>query len=362
MKTLYITSVEPHSGKTAVCLALGKQLQSDGYKVGYLKPVSTQPWRTPEGKLVDQDAVFVQRMLELKEDPSILSPVVITSSTLRSCLTTGPQADYRKLIRDAAAKAGDGKDVLLLEGGSNLREGHALDLSIPSLAKDFAAPAMAVIRYQNDIQILDDSLSAKFRLSDQLSCILLNHIPVESEAFIKDIVIPCLEKEGICVHGALPKKPRLSAISIGELTSVLEAELLTKSLNPDILVESFAVGAMTLDAALSRFRHQRNKAVITGGDRADIQLAALETSTVALILTGNLHPSSLVVQQAENLNIPILLVKENTMETVNAVENVWSRTRLAQPEKLDAFINLMEDNAVFDSIYRSLDLKRKNKG
>jgi len=278
---------------------------------------------------------------------------------LRSCLTTGLQADYRKKIRDAAALAGEDKDILLLEGGSNLREGHALGLSLLSLAEDFGAPAMAVIRYQNDIQVLDDALAAKFRLGDQLGCILLNHIPAESDAYIKDVVIPCLEKEGICVHGALPKRPRLSAISVGELTEVLEAEVLTRNLNPDTLVESFAVGAMTLDAALARFRHQRNKAVITGGDRADIQLAALETSTVALVLTGNLHPSSLVVQQAENLNIPILLVKENTMETVNAIENVWSRTRLAQPEKLDAFMALMEENAVFSSSYRTLGLKRK---
>ena len=359
MKSLYITSVEPYSGKTAVCLALGKQLKADGYKVGYLKPVSTQPWRTPVGQLVDQDVVFVKRMLQLEEDPSILSPVVITSSKLRSCLTTGPQADYNKLIRDAAAEAGEGKDILLLEGGSSLREGHAMGLSNLSLAKDFAAPAMTVIRYRNDIQVLDDALAAKFRLGDQLNCTLLNHIPSEAEDFIKDVVIPCLEKEEICVHGALPKRPRLSAISIGELTSVLEAEILTKDINPDTLVESFAVGAMTLDAALARFRHQRNKAVITGGDRAEIQLAALETSTVALILTGNLHPSSLVVQQAEKLNVPILLVKENTMETVNSIENVWSRTRLAQPEKLDAFVKLMEEEAVFDSIYKTLGLERK---
>jgi len=70
MKALYITSVEPYSGKTAVCLALGQQMRSEGYKVGYLKPVSTQPWRTPQGKLADEDAVFVHSILGLDEDPT----------------------------------------------------------------------------------------------------------------------------------------------------------------------------------------------------------------------------------------------------------------------------------------------------
>lgn len=45
MKSLYVTSVERYSGKTATCLALGRRLIADGYKVGYLKPVSLQPWR-----------------------------------------------------------------------------------------------------------------------------------------------------------------------------------------------------------------------------------------------------------------------------------------------------------------------------
>jgi len=50
MAALYITSVEPYSGKTAVSLGLAKQLQSRGKKVGYLKPLSTQPWRRPDGQ------------------------------------------------------------------------------------------------------------------------------------------------------------------------------------------------------------------------------------------------------------------------------------------------------------------------
>ena len=70
----------------------------------------------------------------------------------------------------------------------------------------------------------------------------------------------------------------------------------------------------------SRFRKQTNKAVITSGDRADIQLAALETSTTCLILTGNLRPSPLIVKQADEFDVAVLLVRSNTLETVEAVE------------------------------------------
>ena len=48
------------------------------------------------------------------------------------------------------------------------------------------------------------------------------------------------------------------------------------------------LGAMGAELALKFFRTKPDKIVITGGDRADIQLAALETDTKCLVLTGNL--------------------------------------------------------------------------
>jgi BioD-like phosphotransacetylase family protein len=64
MKSLYIMSVERYSGKTAACLALGRRFQADGFHVGYLKPLSLQPWRV-EGKMADEDAPFVKETLGL---------------------------------------------------------------------------------------------------------------------------------------------------------------------------------------------------------------------------------------------------------------------------------------------------------
>jgi BioD-like phosphotransacetylase family protein len=145
-------------------------------------------------------------------------------------------------------------------------------------------------------------------------------------------------------------------LSLGELSELLGATVLTKEFDPQRLAQAFTVGAMTLEAALSRFRRQQDKVVITGGDRADIQLAALETSTVALILTGNLHPSPLVLQQAETLGVPVLLVPSNTMETVEKIERTYGKTRLGQPEKLEAFMELMAAHVDTAAILRAIGL------
>jgi BioD-like phosphotransacetylase family protein len=357
MKSIYITSTEPYSGKSAVCLALGKKLQAKGVKIGYIKPMSTQPWRTPEGQLADEDAGFFCKMLGLEEHPTQLSPVVITQSILQRRLKGIGTEDLLEKIIQSTQEIGKDKDILILEGGASLREGYAMGINNLRIAQAVGAPVLVMIRYHRKMQIIDDTLTAQLRLGDQFLGVILNHVPEEAFDYINEYAKPFIEEQGVSVLGCLPSKPRLSALSVGELIELLDAEVLTEHLDPNALAEAFTVGAMTVDAALSRFRRQQNKAVITGGDRADIQLAALETSTVVLILTGYLHPSPVVLHQADSLGVPVLLVKDNTMQTVEAIERAYGKTRLGQPEKLDTFIQLLRENIDLEKIYQNLDLE-----
>lgn len=356
MKALYITSVEQYSGKTALCLALGKQMQQDGYTIGYLKPMSTQPWRSPSGELADEDAIFVQKTLGLAHDLGALCPVIVTPSSLRERLKGVVLDDPLEKIEQAAEAASKGTDALLVEGGASLREGYAMGVSNLQVAERLGAPAIVLVKYRGEMRLVDDAYTARFRLGEQLHGVILNQVPDEATEFVNEYARPYLEEKGIRVLGSMPRVPRLSALSVGELMDLLSAEVLTKNVDPNALVEAFSVGAMTADVALSRFRRQTNKAVITGGDRTDIQLAALETSTVVLILTGNLHPSPLIIQQAESLGVPILLVNDNTMETTERIERAYGKTRLGQPEKLEAFIQLLANNVDIKAIYAAIEL------
>jgi len=232
-----------------------------------------------------------------------------------------------------------------------------MGLSNLSVAEDLGAPALVIVPFRGDMNLIDDILAARFRLGKQLLGVLINQVPESNRSFVDEYALPYFQAKGISVIGVLPNVPRLSALSVGELVELLSAEVLTEGLDPDALAETITVGAMTADAALSRFRRYKNKAVITGGDRTDIQLAALETSTVVLILTGNLRPSPLIIQQAESLGVPILLVNENTMETIEIIERSIGKTRLGQPEKMKTFLNLIAENADVASIYKELGLK-----
>jgi len=356
MNSLYITSTNRFSGKTAVCLALGKRFQSDGYKVGYLKPLSVQPWLS-QGRIADEDAGFVKEVLGLSAQPWELSPVVLTPEMLRVRLTNDQEEDLMPKIRSAYEQAIEGKDILLLEGGGSLREGYVVGLPTPVVATELCSNILTVIRYRSEVRLFDDTLAAQTRLGDGMCGIILNRIPNEVFSFVTDLAVPYFEKRGIPVFGILPEAHALTALTVGELSDVLDAEILTKYYRPQSLVENLTIGAMTAEAALSRLRKYRNKAVITGGDRTDIQLAALETSTTCLILTGNLHPSGLVIKQAEEFGVPILLVRTNTMETIEQIETIYGKTRLGQTAKLNKFQELLDENIDFERLSKAIGLK-----
>ena len=355
MKTIYTTSVERYSGKTAVCLALGKRLLSDGFQVGYLKPLSLQPWRI-SGQIADEDANFVKEILGLSAEAWELSPVVVTPEYLIRHLSGEGELNLLDKVKSAVETTGAGKDILLLEGGASLREGHSVSLPTPDVARELSSHVLVTVKYRSDIRVLDDTLSAKVRLGNLLSGVVINRVPAEAMNFIHQLAIPYLEKRGIPVLGALPEKRSLAALTVSELADVLDASVLTKETNLEAMVETLTVGAMTAEAALRRFREYVNKAVITGGDRTDIQLAALETSTTCLILTGNLQPSHLIVKQAEAFGVTVLLVRQNTLETVEAIERVFGKTRLGQPDKLADFEALFGENTDFDRLYQRLGL------
>jgi len=357
MKSLYITGAERYSGKTATCLALGVHFQQDGFRIGYLKPLSLQPWRIGS-HIADEDTAFVKQIFNLEAEPWELSPVVVTPEFLRARLVNPKPEDLMGKVTRAFEKAGIDKDILLIEGGGSLREGYVFGLPTVGVVNKLGSQALVIAKYREEVRMLDDVLSTQARLGDAFCGILINRVPEDAGDFVTKIAVPFLEKKQVKVFGVIPEVRGLSALTVGELITLLDAEVLTKYQRSEALVENLTVGAMTADAALSRFRRSSNKAVITGGDRTDIQLAALETSTTCLVLTGNLRPSPLVIKQAEEFGIAVLLVRSNTMETIENIEKFFGKTRLGQTAKLKQFQALMDAHLDVDRLYNSLGLSK----
>ncbi|MCI0711927.1 MAG: phosphotransacetylase family protein [Chloroflexi bacterium] len=355
MKSLYITSVVTFSGKTALCLGLGLYMQTKGLKVGYMKPISTQG--SGLGKqVIDEDADFVNRVLRLNQPKSVMAPVIVNDALLHEQMKGTQKRDLWAEIKQAYETAAQGRDIVLLEGGASMQDGFAVGLNTVAVVRELDTPTLVISRWRESAYILDDIMAAKYRLSDHMLGVVINAVPANFAQDVQENIIPYLEEQNINVYGVLPYQQQLMTISIGELVDLLQGEFLTGAHLRDRLVENLSVGAMTVEAALPRFRRQPNKAVITGGDRADLQAAALETSTLCLVLTGNLKPSATVVKRAEELGVAVVLVKDNTIDTIEKIERTLGKTRLGQAEKLNRFQAMLSQHFNFDRLLSDLDL------
>ena len=354
MATLYIASTETFSGKSALSVGVGKRFVRDGYRIGYMKPLSTGARLAPG--LVDEDAQFLKQTFHLLDAVEDMVPIGIESRSVETILQGKAEDDFAGRLESAYHRIAEGRDVVILEGGCNLREGYLIGLPAARVIEMLSATAIVVVKYNDDLQILDDALTASVQLGPEMAGVVLNAIPRQRMPFVQELVKPELEGRGIPVLSVLPQERLLLSISVAELAEFLSGKILCSEDKADELVEHLMVGAMSVDSALTYFRRKPNKAVITGGDRPDIQLAALETSTKCLILTGNLQPSPIILGRAEEVGVPMILVRQDTLSAVEVIERFFGKTRFHLDKKVERFEEMLEDRFDFETLYNVLGL------
>lgn len=350
-KYLVIGSLEPYSGKSAAMIGVADRLKAKGLDLAYGKPVSGGSGGSEE---VDEDVAFIAKTLQL--GPDRILPTVVNLGdfeVFRKRLEQVDQTDYLGALRQSAVhQAGD---LVILEGAGNLEDGRLFGLSLFQVVQAVDASVLMVVRYHSP-QVLDGLLAAKARLGDRLIGVILNDVPLKHQAFLESQVQPFLESMKIQVFGILPSSNLLRSVTVEELVQQLKAEVLCRNDRLDLLVESLVIGAMNVNSALRYFQQRHNMAVVTGGDRQDLQLAALETSTQCLILTGHIPPTAEILRRAEEVEIPILSVDLDTLTTVEIVEKAFNQVRLHEPVKVHCVREMYGEHLRADRLLGALGL------
>ncbi len=354
MRTLFIGSTVGNSGKTMITIGLAPVLQESGYKVGFFKPLGKQPTMVG-GKVVDADAQFLKEALHLAEPLEQICPVVVTQDLLYKALH-GDTSDARARIQKAFEAVSAGKDVVLMGGAGTLADGGFLGVPTLSLVKDYKAPVLLVDPYHDEVCI-DCILMAREMLGDALMGVVLNRVTPQALPEVEQIVVPYLASKGIEVLGVVPLDRLLDAVTVRQLVEILQGKVVCGEAALDEFVERFSVGAMDTGAALGYFQRLPNKAVITGGNRADIQLAALETSTRCLVLTGDQMPNQIIIARAREAGVPIVVVSHDTLTTVEKLESVLGRIRIRETPKVRRAQELLRERLNSRRIIQKLDVR-----
>lgn len=352
MKGLFVISTAPYSGKTSFILVLGQKLGRLGLKVGYFKPYGWWPRQT-KGGLVDEDTLFVAETLEITEPLELASPVFLSAEWREKWLKSQAENLVKK-VEKSYAEVGRGKDVVLVEGGTSFFEGKFGQIDAPNLAQILQLQTVLIVKGK-PLFTLDSILAAAELFQSNLVGVIFNRVPPEEVEKVK-LTKVSLAKRGVEILGVIFEERALLGISVAELAQSLNGEILCCEEKKNELLDTFMVGAMGQGKALGYFRLKEEKVVITGGDRADIQLAALETPTKCLILTGNLYPSSYVLSRATDLGVPVLLVPDDTFTVVDKTEQLLGKVRVHEPEKVKLLGEIFDQYFNWDNFFKKAEL------
>jgi len=353
MVAVYVSSVRDFAGKNVFCLGLGRKLREDGLKVAYMKPYGVRPLKVGD-EYTDADAWMINQFLELKQTPKQCCPVLRTQDLLAKTFS-GQAGDLFSVVKSQFKELSKGKDVMLLGGAGTLRSGAMLGLQGYDLVLKLGAKAVLVDRYESDF-LLDDLFTAAGILKENLAGVVINGVDLQMSDALEEQIIPFLAQAGIKTLGMIPKDELLSAVSVQELADTFQAKTLTGLDHMQRLVSRFFIGAMQVSHASRFFRGARDFGCIVGGDRPDMQTAAIESGAACLVLTGGFYPGEIILNRAEEHEVPVLMVRGDTLTIARQLDLVLKRGSLSQPEKIDRAMKLVKEGVDFAALYESLGI------
>ncbi|MFB6081579.1 MAG: phosphotransacetylase family protein [Halanaeroarchaeum sp.] len=347
MNTLLVASTAESTGKTAVALSLGQLAQEQGDSVGYMKPKGTR-LQSNVGKTLDADPMLARDILDLDSEMHEMEPIVYSPTFVEGAIRGQEDPDeLRERIVEAFEGLAADRDAMIVEGGGRYTTGSIVDLAEPAVADAVDAEVLLLERIETAGDV-DELLAAADRFGDRLRGVVFNAVSDSMYDMVESDVVPFLQSHGVQVHGVIPHERSLAGVTLSDITDELGGEILT-DVDDEVFVERVLVGAMSGESALSHFRRTKDAAVITGGDRSDVQTAALEAPGVkALILTGGFEPPGAVLGKAAEREVPVLVVQSDTLATVERAEELIRGGRVRDARTVETMRGLLHEHVDID--------------
>ncbi len=336
MVVLYVASDQEGAGKTALCSALAQSLEQRGNAVAVFKPLAAAGL----GGAQDPDA---DAYVKLLDRPVEGWPLDSSEKGLTSELLSEVESQFGRLA--------GGADVVLVEGSCALSSDET-----KTLVGALDASVVVVVRYDRE---LSTSRLKPWRasLGDRLAGFVVNGVTRYAGAEANATVLQAVESEGLPLLGMTPEDRRLLGVSVGTIKAHLDGRLISDDCDDDSLVEHFMTLGLTMDPGELYFGLRENKAVIVRGDRPDIQMSALATPTACMVCTKGIEPIEYVQYEAKQEEVPLIIVQSDTIATMDALNDLMSRTRFDHPLKLFRFVELLERHVDLPALFQRLGLK-----
>jgi len=337
MKKIIVASIRPSAGKTNFIVGLAKALGKD---FGYMKPFGERVLYRKK-RLLDYDSALMTNIFSLKENPEDMS-IGFDHSKLRYMFT---DETLRARVEEMARTIGEGKELLIIEGGRDLTYGASVELDPINVAKMTDARLVLVIGGD------DDTILDYLHFITEYVCIegvdfagvIINKVK-DVEDF-RDTYEDKIAEMGVKVLGIIPFSRELDHVSVEAISETLFAKVLAGEEGMMNNVKEIYVGAQSAESVMKNpLFNKPDKFIITSGDRSDMILAALESDTAGIVLTNNVLPSSNIINKAQMRKVPLLLVSHDTFRTAKQIDDMERLLTHHETKKIELLAKLVSEN------------------
>jgi phosphate acetyltransferase len=359
-QTIYLASVEGHTGKSAVALGLVEALARRVGRVGVFRPVSR-----------GTDGDYVLDLLLARTTADV--PPAEAVGTTYAAVHHDPDAALAAIVERFRAVA-DRCDAVLVVGSDYTDVGTPTELSFNArVAANLGAPVVLVLggrrsdgrqgRTAHEVEQVAEIALGEFRSEHaELVGVIVNRSEASELGAIVEALRPLVPAD--VPVSAIPEDTALVAPPLRSVLRAAEAELVAG--DPALTertVAGIVVAAMTLENVLPRL--EEGALVVVPSDRVDTLLGVLLAhdsqtfpSLSGVVLSGGFPLPPHVVRLIEGLHVslPVASTDLGTYDTTTAVSAVRSTLAAESPQKAAEALALFEEHVDADRLLDAIDL------
>jgi phosphate acetyltransferase len=344
IKTVFIASTEPHSGKSIISIGLVNMLLGKAQKIGYFKPIiSHDPAQQKEHH---SDTILSYFDLPMTYDDTY----AFTWEEASRQMESERRGEMIDTIIRKFKKLESQNDFTVVEGTDYLGEGAAFEFEINvQIAKNLRAPVIIVISGEDKTvaQVVNGALNSIRNFDErevQVLALVANKITPEHAKDIEDLLKQQLSSE--ILLAVIPRDPSLHSPTMKEVFKKLNGKLLFGESLLSNQVDNFVTGAMQVPNFLNYLKE--NTLIVTPGDRGDIIISALQANlstsypkVAGIVLTAGYEPEEPITRLINGLQtvVPIIAVETGTFQTSNEVGAIRSKITSDNTKKIQLAID-----------------------
>jgi phosphate acetyltransferase len=357
-ETLYITAMEPQSGKSIVSLGFMETLSARADRVGFFRPI------VPSRQVPDAQVELIRHRYQL--DATYEEMQALSVDEAGALIAAGRSEELVRRVFEAYKRLEQRFDMLLCEGTDFTGGSPALDFDLNAeIANQLGCPVLVVVKGSSvgaiaaSVRVARESLQ---RRGCELFGVIVNRVPAAALQELRRHSVTYDRREPMYV---LAENPSLANPTVAEVADELGADVLYDAGGTmQREVREVRVAAMSVEHFIEDLVD--GTLVIVPADRPEILIASLvvtrsaDLGTVAgIVLTGGYSVGPTIGRLLAKAPFPVLAVKTRTYLAANVVHDVRPTIRADDERKIATALGVFETGVDGAEIQHRFSLPRR---